>query len=312
MLSVAVGWHIYEATGNPFDLALVGLVQILPIAGLFILSGWVVDNLQRKYVLAACAALQALVLVGLALTLDGDSFDRFLVFGLLFISGVGRAFNSPAMQSVLPNIVSDDELPQAVAITNTAWTGADTAGPFIAGLLIAWINTGIYTILATFCVVAGVLLLWLPGDHSSQANGSHAVATAGWRALRVPQSAGAAVDIAGPGAHPRQQCHCVVAGLCHRCPERRPGSAGTDARHAGAGRHLGRRAANTTASHASHRHAAVRVAGNILGFGRRTRALEHVMAEPCRAVCVWRIRYGQRQRTHHRYSLATPMNSGAG
>ncbi|MGB5410101.1 MAG: MFS transporter [Woeseiaceae bacterium] len=162
MLSVAVGWHIYEATGNPFDLALVGLVQILPIAGLFIVSGWVVDNLQRKYVLAACAALQALVLVGLALTLGGDSFERFLVFGLLFISGVGRAFNSPAMQSVLPNIVSDDELPQAVAITNTAWTGADTAGPFIAGLLIAWIDTGIYAILATFCVVAGVLLLWLP------------------------------------------------------------------------------------------------------------------------------------------------------
>ena len=44
MLSVAVGWHIYEATGNPFDLALVGLMQILPIAGLFLVSGWVVDS----------------------------------------------------------------------------------------------------------------------------------------------------------------------------------------------------------------------------------------------------------------------------
>lgn len=162
MLSVAVGWHIYEATGNPFDLALVGLVQILPIAGLFIVSGWVVDNLQRKYVLAACAVLQALVLAGLALTLGGDGFDRFLVFGLLFINGVGRAFASPAMQSVLPNIVSEDELAQAVAITNTAWTGADTAGPFIAGLLIAWLDTGIYSILAAFGVVAGLLLLLLP------------------------------------------------------------------------------------------------------------------------------------------------------
>ena len=53
MLSVAVGWHIYQATGNPFDLALVGLMQIIPIAGLFIVSGWVVDHLQRKYILVA-------------------------------------------------------------------------------------------------------------------------------------------------------------------------------------------------------------------------------------------------------------------
>ena len=66
MLSVAVGWHIYEATGNPFDLALVGLMQILPVMGLFIFTGWVLDNIQRKYILIACTVLQGLVLVGLA------------------------------------------------------------------------------------------------------------------------------------------------------------------------------------------------------------------------------------------------------
>ena len=54
MLSVAVGWHIYQATGNPFDLALVGLMQILPIAGLFIVAGWVADNFSRNRVLVAC------------------------------------------------------------------------------------------------------------------------------------------------------------------------------------------------------------------------------------------------------------------
>ena len=40
MLSVAVGWHVYAATGNPFDLALIGLMQILPVASLFIVTGW--------------------------------------------------------------------------------------------------------------------------------------------------------------------------------------------------------------------------------------------------------------------------------
>jgi len=161
MLSVAVGWHIYEATGNPFDLALVGLMQILPIAGLFIVSGWVVDNLQRKHVLIACAALQGLVLLGLAYSLSGD-FDRVTVFGLLLLNGVARAFYMPAVQAILPGIVPHEGLEKAVAVSSTVWTGAGTAGPFVAGFLIAWLDTDIYLLLATLTLVAGALLFYLP------------------------------------------------------------------------------------------------------------------------------------------------------
>ena len=110
MLSVAVGWHIYAATGNPFDLALVGLMQILPIAGLFIISGWVIDNLQRKHVLVVCALLQGSVLLGLASSLGDGEFDRLVVFGLIFLNGMSRAFFSPAIESTLPGIVSRDDL----------------------------------------------------------------------------------------------------------------------------------------------------------------------------------------------------------
>ena len=120
MLSVAVGWHIYQATGNPFDLALVGLMQILPIAGLFIVSGWVVDNLQRKYVAIACTLLQGLVLVGLSASLGGGEMNRLAVFSLLFLNGAARAFYMPATQSILPGIVSHEDLSRAVAISSTA------------------------------------------------------------------------------------------------------------------------------------------------------------------------------------------------
>jgi MFS family permease len=161
MLSVAVGWHIYEATGNPFDLALVGLMQILPIASLFIVSGWVVDNLQRKHVLIACAALQGLVLLGLAYSLGGE-FERVTVFGLLLLNGVARAFYMPAVQAILPGIVPHESLEKAVAVSSTAWTGAGTAGPFVAGFLIAWLDTDIYLLLAVFTFIAGALLFYLP------------------------------------------------------------------------------------------------------------------------------------------------------
>lgn len=162
MLSVAVGWHIYEATGNPFDLALVGLMQILPIAGLFIVSGWVVDNLQRKYVLIACAVLQGLVLLGLAASLGSGEFDRVAVFGLLLLNGVARAFYMPAVHAILPSIVPHDDLSRAIAINSTIWTGAETAGPFAAGFMIAWLDTDTYLVLAALAFVAGALALFLP------------------------------------------------------------------------------------------------------------------------------------------------------
>ncbi|MEL7374896.1 MAG: MFS transporter, partial [Pseudomonadota bacterium] len=162
MLSVAVGWHIYEATGNPFDLALVGLMQILPIAGLFIVSGWVIDNVQRKYVLVACTVLQGLVLVGLAVVFASSEFDRFAVFALLFANGVARAFYMPAGQSALPGIVTQEQLSRAVAISSTLRTSAEAAGPFVAGLLIAWLDKDVYPVLATLCFLAGPLYVLLP------------------------------------------------------------------------------------------------------------------------------------------------------
>lgn len=162
MLSVAVGWHIYQVTGNPFDLALVGLMQILPIAGLFIVSGWVIDNLQRKYVAIACTVLQGLVLAGLSLSFSGDELNRLAVYSLLFLNGAARAFYMPATQSILPGIVANGDLSRAVAVSNVIWTAGAAAGPFAAGFLVAWFDTGVYRILATICFLAGAFYLFLP------------------------------------------------------------------------------------------------------------------------------------------------------
>lgn len=162
MLSVAVGWHIYQATGDPFDLALVGLMQILPIAGLFIVAGWVVDNVSRNRVLVVCTGLQAAAYFGLAVTIGGDSFNKAAVFSLLFLTGVSRVFLGPAMQSALPRLVASDRLQAAVAVSSTAWTTAGTAGPFLAGLFIAWFDTGVYWVLGGFAGLAGAFFLALP------------------------------------------------------------------------------------------------------------------------------------------------------
>ena len=68
-LSVAVGWHIYEHSGNPMDLAIVGLMQIIPTFLFFFASGWIVDSFSRKHLLILCAIAESLVMAGLALVM---------------------------------------------------------------------------------------------------------------------------------------------------------------------------------------------------------------------------------------------------
>src|SRR6056300_1165913 len=73
-LAVAVGWHVYQATGNPFDLAMVALVQVLPTWLLFIVSGWVSDHLSRRLVIQVCLAINAAVFVALSLSMADSHF----------------------------------------------------------------------------------------------------------------------------------------------------------------------------------------------------------------------------------------------
>jgi len=162
MMSVAIGWHLYQLTGNPFDLAMIGLMQIIPILSLFMFTGWVVDQVPRKLVLISCVATETLLMGLVALVMNADEVDKHLVFGLLFLLGCSRAFYRPAQEAILPNIVEKTFFPKAVAITAVVYNTASTAGPFLAGLLLAWIDQKIYWSLALLNLASTLFFLFLP------------------------------------------------------------------------------------------------------------------------------------------------------
>ena len=162
MLSVTIGWHLYQNSGNPFDLALVGLMQILPMLSLFIVSGWAVDHFPRRSVLMTCAIIEAVVYIGLALAMRQEELNKFIIYSLLFVHGCSRTFYSPALQAILPNVVSREALPRAIAITGAAWTAASTVGPFAAGLMIAWVDFGTYWFLVGLSTLGACFFFLLP------------------------------------------------------------------------------------------------------------------------------------------------------
>ena len=61
LITVTVGWQIYEMTSDPIDLGLVGLSQVVPIFVLFLVSGLAADRLNRRAIIAACNLTHVLV-----------------------------------------------------------------------------------------------------------------------------------------------------------------------------------------------------------------------------------------------------------
>ncbi|HTN95617.1 MAG TPA: MFS transporter, partial [Nordella sp.] len=65
IISVAVGWQVYDLTRNPLDLGFVGLVQFLPSLLLVLVTGVVADRYSRRAITAICLGLEAIVCAGL-------------------------------------------------------------------------------------------------------------------------------------------------------------------------------------------------------------------------------------------------------
>lgn len=142
--SVAVGWQVYDITGDPLDLGLVGLAQFLPAFGLSIVTGHVADRYDRRGVVMVCGvvmAISSLLLLALASTEAGRALGVHPIYAALFLFGTARAFQRPAGSALLPHTVPSEEFPQAVVIGSTIWEIGTVVGPALGGVLY-WLGGG--------------------------------------------------------------------------------------------------------------------------------------------------------------------------
>jgi len=135
IVSVAVGWQVYDLTRDPFDLGLVGIIQFAPSLLLVLVTGAAADRFGRRLIMGAAAMLEALcALALLVLTLRGlDGVSS--VFVVLALFGVARAFFAPASASLVANLVPPEDFANAVAWNSSAWQTATIVGPVAGGLL---------------------------------------------------------------------------------------------------------------------------------------------------------------------------------
>ncbi|WP_137887379.1 MFS transporter [Pseudomonas sp. 2FE] len=162
MLTVAIGWHLYQLTGNVLDLGWVGLVEFLPRLLFMLYTGHVADRYDRRKVAALCQGGQALIAIALVLGSSSGEVTREMIFVLAFLLGSARAFEMPATQALLPSLVPSALFPAAVAASASAMQTATIVAPALGGFLYAFGSIWVYAPTALLYVVACTLMLSLP------------------------------------------------------------------------------------------------------------------------------------------------------
>jgi MFS family permease len=155
-VTVAVGWELYERTGDPWALGLTGLFSAAPVFALMLPAGNAADRYPRRNVAMLGYALFALAALGLAVVSRWEAPVE-LVYVMLLVIGSARAFASPSVDSLLPQLVTRRQLANAQAWMASAGQLSTIGGPPLGGFIIA--ATGVAT--WTYLVAAGAGLLFV-------------------------------------------------------------------------------------------------------------------------------------------------------
>jgi MFS family permease len=163
MLSVAVGWQVYEITHRALDLGLVGLAQFLPGMLLFLASGHAADRFDRRKLLLLCYAGFAVcsgLLLGIAWhgARSVHPISVHFIYAVLVLLGAVRSLSGPVSRAILPQLVAEEHFQNAVAWHSSIFQTATILGPALGGLIYAAFR-GPSSVYATAMAVSSVALL---------------------------------------------------------------------------------------------------------------------------------------------------------
>lgn len=165
---VIIGYQLYDVarsdygmsiTQAAFQLGVLGLVQFLPLFFLTPVAGVVADRLDRRFIGATAAGIDLFIALSLAIATYSGMVSLPLLYLLAALHGTARVFISPALSSIVPNIVPSDLLPRAIAMNSIAWQIGSVAGPAVAGLLFALHPSSPYWTAAALLLISAFGLL---------------------------------------------------------------------------------------------------------------------------------------------------------
>jgi len=170
MVTTVIGWRIYEITHNPLAIGLIGLSEFLPAFCLALYAGHVIDKSDKRALLLTTTLCYMVCAVGLIVLATGSvirslgstHWIQWLIYSVIFLTGVIRAFAGPAWTSIIAQIVPRERLPAAVTMNSSAFLTASVLGHATAGFLIAHTTYVFsFSIVVLYTVIAWCLLFTL-------------------------------------------------------------------------------------------------------------------------------------------------------
>jgi MFS family permease len=165
MQTVAQSWLVYRITGSTLLLGTVGFASQIPVFLIAPIGGTVADRSNRhRVVIATQVASMVLAFVLAVLTLT----HRIQVWQIMLLAaclGIVNAFDIPARQAFLMDMVGREDLMNAIALNSSMFNGARIIGPAIAGIVVAWVGEGwcfFGNSVSYIAVIAGLLMMKLP------------------------------------------------------------------------------------------------------------------------------------------------------
>ncbi len=179
MMSTLVAWWVYDLTGDPFAIGLVGLSEVIPALSMALYAGHIIDKSEKRKLLLTgvffytCAAAVLLFLSG---TYTSNHLSRhsiaICIYAVIFCTGIVRAFTGPNFSAMLASIVPRQYLQSATTWTQGSWLTASVTGHAVGGLLIWKLGiTGTLIVVCCLLVIAFFLLTRLKPKPPMAQNG---------------------------------------------------------------------------------------------------------------------------------------------
>lgn len=160
MQFIIIEWQVYSITKNPLSLGIIGLMEVIPAVSMALFAGHIVDQKEKRNLLALCIGAFSLISLGLFfLTLPSfiEGWKKhtvlYAIYALVFFGGLLRSFFGPTIFSLIALIVPKKLYPNAATWSSSTWQMASVLGPAFAGFTISWM--GVHW---SLCIVFGLVL----------------------------------------------------------------------------------------------------------------------------------------------------------
>lgn len=159
--NIALSWLVYRLTGSVFLLGLVGFTTQIPTFILTPFTGVITDRYDRLAIMRGAQVLFMIHAFVMAFLVLSGHIEVWHIIALSIVFGIINAFDAPARQSLVIDLIDDPKnLGNAIALNSAIFNGARLVGPAIAGMLIAVVGEGICFMINAISFIFVIGALW--------------------------------------------------------------------------------------------------------------------------------------------------------